>query len=79
MMPLAKGVSVKPTSVGLQGQRDATSISQRMMKIVVDAGYHGYCGIEYGPDGRELEGIRELREQLEATRDQLTANRRRSA
>jgi hypothetical protein len=50
-----------------------------MMKIVVDAGYHGYCGIEYGPSGRELEGIIELRKQLETVREQLTAERAKKA
>jgi hydroxypyruvate isomerase len=44
-----------------------------MMKIVVDAGYHGHVGIEYGPEGKELEGVTELRQQLEAVREQLRA------
>jgi sugar phosphate isomerase/epimerase len=70
MMPLAKGVSVKPTVWDFHGKSSPIDLP-RMMKIVVDAGYHGYCGIEHGPSGRELEGIRELREQLEKTRDQL--------
>ena len=26
-----------------------------MMRIVLDAGYHGFCGIEHGPEGREIE------------------------
>jgi L-ribulose-5-phosphate 3-epimerase len=78
MMPLAKGVSVKPTVWDFQGNNGPIDLP-RMMGIVVDAGYHGYCGIEYGPSGRELDGIRELRQQLEATRDQLAATRRRSA
>ena len=78
MMPLAKGVSVKPTVWDFQGNSGQIDLP-RMMAIVVDAGYHGYCGIEHGPTGSELEGIKELRQQLEATRDQLTANRRRSA
>ena len=30
-----------------------------MMKIVVDAGYRGHVGIEYGPEGDELEGDQE--------------------
>ncbi|NUR56595.1 MAG: hypothetical protein HOQ29_19300 [Acidobacteria bacterium] len=42
------------------------------MKIVVDAGYHGHAGIKYGPEGRELEGVKELRQQLEAVRERLT-------
>lgn len=70
MMPLAKGVSVKPTVWDFKGNSGPIDLP-RMMKIVVDAGYHGYCGIEYGPAGRELEGVRELREQLEAARAQL--------
>ncbi len=78
MMPLAKGVSVKPTVWDFKGNNGPIDLP-RMMAIVVDAGYHGYCGIEHGTEGRELESIRELREQLEATRDQLAANRRRSA
>jgi sugar phosphate isomerase/epimerase len=70
MMPLAKGVSVKPTVWDFNGNSGPIDLT-KMMKIVVDAGYHGFCGIEHGPSGRELEGIRELREQLEATRTQL--------
>ena len=72
MMPLAKGVSVKPTVWDFHGKSGPIDLP-KMMKIVVDAGYHGYCGIEHGASGRELESIRELREQLEATRTQLSA------
>ena len=70
MMPLAKGVSVKPTVWDFNGNNGPIDLP-KMMKIVVDAGYHGFCGIEYGPSGRELDGVRELREQLEAARTQL--------
>jgi sugar phosphate isomerase/epimerase len=70
MMPLAKGVSVKPRVWDFHGNnRDIDLL--KMMKIVVDAGYRGHCGIEYGPEGSELEGVRKLREQLESVRDQL--------
>jgi sugar phosphate isomerase/epimerase len=72
MMPFAKGVSVKPTVWDFNGNTGSIDLP-RMMKIVVDAGYHGYCGIEHGPAGRELEAIRTLREQLEAARTQLAA------
>ncbi|MGI8671257.1 MAG: sugar phosphate isomerase/epimerase family protein [Luteitalea sp.] len=75
MMPLAKGVSVKPTVWDFAGNNGPIDLP-RMMAIVVDAGYHGHCGIEHGAAGRELDSIRVLREQLEATRDQLTAARR---
>lgn len=70
MMPLAKGVSVKPTVWDFKGNSGPIDLA-RMMKIVIDAGYHGYCGIEHGPAGRELDGVRELREQLAVTRTQL--------
>jgi L-ribulose-5-phosphate 3-epimerase len=72
MMPLAKGVSVKPRVWDFAGNSSDIDL-RRMMKIVVDAGYRGHCGIEYGPEGKELEGVRRLREQLEAVREQLGA------
>lgn len=74
LMPLAKGVSVKPQVWDFKGNSSDIDLL-RMMKIVVDAGYRGHAGIEHGPDGRELEGVIELRQQLETVRDQLTAAR----
>ncbi|HEX7085305.1 MAG TPA: TIM barrel protein [Vicinamibacterales bacterium] len=74
MMPLAKGVSVKPRVWDAQGNSSDIDLL-RMMTIVVEAGYRGHCGIEHGPEGRELEGIRELRVQLEQVRDQLAVRR----
>lgn len=71
MMPLAKGVSVKPRVWDFKGNQSDIDMP-RMMRIVTSAGYHGYCGIEYGPSGRELDGIRDLRVQLERTREQLS-------
>ena len=54
-------------------QRQQSDIDlPRMMKIVVDAGWRGHCGIEHGPEGKELESVVELRKQLEARRDQLS-------
>jgi hypothetical protein len=47
-----------------------------MMKIVVDAGDRGHCGIEYGPEGKELKGVRDPRVQLEKIRDQLASSRK---
>jgi sugar phosphate isomerase/epimerase len=74
MMPLAKGVSVKPRVWDFHGNsRDIDLL--KMMTIVVDAGYHGHAGIEYGPEGSELEGIKQLRQQLESVRDQLAPAR----
>ena len=74
MMPLAKGVSVKPRVWDFKGNSSEIDLL-RMMKIVVDAGYRGHAGIEYGPEGKELEGIAQLRQQLETVRDQLAAAR----
>jgi L-ribulose-5-phosphate 3-epimerase len=74
MMPLAKGVSVKPRVWDFKGNSSDIDLL-RMMRIVVDAGYRGHCGIEYGPEGRELEGIKDLRQQLETVRETLTAER----
>jgi sugar phosphate isomerase/epimerase len=74
MMPLAKGVSVKPRVWDFNGRSSDIDLL-KMMTIVVGAGYHGHCGIEYGPEGKELEGVVELRKQLEAVRDQLSAAR----
>jgi len=46
MMPYAKAVSAKSYDFNEAG--DETKIDYyRMMKIVLDAGYHGYVGIEY--------------------------------
>jgi sugar phosphate isomerase/epimerase len=70
MMPLAKGVSVKPRVWDANGNQSDIDLL-RMMKIVVDAGYRGHAGIEHGPEGKELEGVTQLRQQLEAVRDQL--------
>jgi sugar phosphate isomerase/epimerase len=72
LMPLAKGVSVKPRVWDFEGNSSDIDLL-KMMKIVVDAGYHGHCGIEHGPEGNELEGVKQLREQLERVREQLTA------
>lgn len=74
IMPFAKGVSVKPRVWDANGNQSDIDL-KRMMKIVVDAGWRGHCGIEYGIEGRELETIVELRKQLEAVRDELSASR----
>ena len=70
MMPFAKGVSVKRRVWDFNGNQSDIDL-HRMMKIVVDAGYRGHVGIEYGPEGHELEGIKKLRQELEAVRAQL--------
>ena len=72
LMPYATGVSVKPT-VWDDNANTSPLDYVRMMRIVLDAGYHGFCGIEHGPEGREIEGIREVHEQLKLAHATLAA------
>jgi L-ribulose-5-phosphate 3-epimerase len=65
MMRYAKGVSAKSHDFDAQGNETKTDYN-RMMKIVLDAGYHGYVGIEYEGDKLpEPEGIRATKKLLE--------------
>jgi L-ribulose-5-phosphate 3-epimerase len=68
MMPYAKAVSAKCYDFNEKG--DETTIDfGRMMKIVTDAGYHGYVGIEYeGGRLSEAEGILAAKKLLERLR-----------
>ena len=72
MMPLAKGVSLKTTVWDDFGQRSDLDY-QKMMRIVLDSGFRGYCGIEHGEEGREWESIMEVKEQLLICRNWLQA------
>jgi sugar phosphate isomerase/epimerase len=68
MMPYAKGVSAKSYQFDEKG-REIDLDFARIMKIVTDAGYHGYVGIEY--EGRRLsepEGIKATKRLLESLR-----------
>ena len=57
-MPFAKAVSAKSHDFDDQGNEIHTDYL-KIMKIVLDAGYHGYVGIEYeGGKVSEPEGIR---------------------
>ncbi len=67
LMPWAKGVSVKDTVWDDQGRQSQLDFA-RMLKIVLDAGYHGYCGIEFGG----FAGLNRSRELLERAREQLS-------
>lgn len=71
LMPFATGVSVKPTAWDHNGNQSELDYD-RVMRIVLDAGYRGHCGIEHGPDGSEWEGIETVHRALLATREQLT-------
>lgn len=65
MMPFAKAVSAKTHNFDDQGNCVETDYV-RMLKIVKDAGYHGYIGIEYeGEVLSEADGIRATKKLLE--------------
>ncbi len=68
LMPWAKGVSVKDK---VWDDRDHQSDLDydRMLKIVLDAGFNGYCGIEHGG----YAGLNQAREKLEQARERLSA------
>ena len=70
MMPLARGVSVKMKVYDAHGGQHDIDL-KRMMKIVVDSGYHGHAGIEHVPGSGELTAVVRVREQLEAVREEL--------
>ena len=73
LMPFAKAVSAKSYDFDAAGN-DTQIDYKRMMKIVVDAGYHGRVGIEYeGSRLTEPEGIRATKKLLERVRDELSA------
>ncbi len=71
MMPFAKSVSAKAFDFDKRGQETKIDFA-RMMKIVTDASYHGYVGIEYEGDrlGEEA-GILATKRLLEKVRDNL--------
>jgi len=70
-MPFAKGVSAKSHDFDDKGNEVHTDYF-RMMKIVLDAGYRGYVGIEYeGNKLDELAGIRATKDLLERVHEHL--------
>ena len=71
LMPFAKAVSAKSHDFDADGNETATDYL-KMMKIVMDAGYHGYVGVEYeGSKLAELEGIAATKRLLERVRGEL--------
>ncbi|GIW92034.1 MAG: xylose isomerase [Pirellulaceae bacterium] len=75
LMPFAKGVSAKSHDFDEQGNEIHTDYF-RMMRIVLDAGYRGYVGIEYeGSKLDEFAGIRATKALLLRVHDALLAER----
>lgn len=73
LMPHAKAVSAKALTFDDQGEEVDIDYA-RMMKIVLDAGYRGYVGIEYeGSEGLgEREGIAATKQLLTDVRETLS-------
>ena len=71
LMPFAKAVSAKSHDFDGQGNERHTDY-ERMLRIVLDAGYRGYVGIEYeGDELPEPDGIRATKTLLERVRATL--------
>ena len=64
-MPYAQGVSAKSNAFDADGNETSTDY-YKIMKIVKDAGYKGYVGIEYeGQELSEFDGILATKHLLE--------------
>jgi len=71
LMPFAKAVSAKSHDFDAAGSERDTDYA-RMLRIVLDAGYRGYVGIEYeGDEISEDAGIRATKALLERVRADL--------
>ncbi len=71
LMPFAKAVSAKSYEFDADGN-ETTIDFPRMIRIVLDAGYRGYLGIEFeGADLSEVEGIQATKSLLETIRSNL--------
>jgi sugar phosphate isomerase/epimerase len=74
MMPFAKAVSAKSLNFNRLGNETRIDY-RRMMRIVLDAGYRGYVGIEYsGSKLSEREGILTTKRLLERISDEASAS-----
>lgn len=71
LMPFAKAVSAKSHKFDDEGNETGTDYL-KMMKIVLDAGYNGYVGIEWEGGGiSEFEGVRKTKALLERCQKEL--------
>jgi L-ribulose-5-phosphate 3-epimerase len=74
LMPFAKAVSAKSHDFDERGEEIHTDY-HKMMKIVLDAGYRGFVGIEYeGEKMSEADGIKATKKLLERVHDELSKN-----
>ena len=72
LMPFAKAVSAKSHDFNDNGNEIHTDY-HKMMKIVIDAGYRGYVGVEYeGSKLSEYDGIKATKKLLESVREKLS-------
>jgi L-ribulose-5-phosphate 3-epimerase len=72
LMPYAKGVSAKSHEFDADGNEVRTDY-RKMLKIVMDAGYHGYIGVEWeGDKPGEKEGVLLTKKLLETIREEMT-------
>ncbi|MEM6843115.1 MAG: sugar phosphate isomerase/epimerase family protein [Bacteroidota bacterium] len=73
LMPYAKAVSAKTHDFNEQGEEIHTDY-EKMIRIMLDAGYRGFVGVEYEGDNLEQEeGIIKTRELLEKVRNDLAS------
>jgi sugar phosphate isomerase/epimerase len=71
LMPFARAVSAKSHDFGENGEETATDFL-KMMRIVLDAGYRGYVGIEYeGETLSEAQGVEKTKALLLRVREDL--------
>ncbi|MDG2125939.1 MAG: sugar phosphate isomerase/epimerase [Verrucomicrobiales bacterium] len=71
LMPFAKGVSAKSHDFDSSGNEIHTDY-EKMLKIVIDAGYHGYVGVEYeGKKLSEIDGVKATKTLLGRVREKL--------
>lgn len=72
LMPYAKAVSAKTHDFNEAGEETHTDY-EKMMRLVLDAGYRGYVGIEYeGSSMEAIEGIKATKVLLEKVREKLS-------
>jgi L-ribulose-5-phosphate 3-epimerase len=73
LMPYAKGVSAKSGNFDEEGNETSTDY-YKMMRIVLDAGYNGYVGIESGGSREDEAGsVMKTKRLLEKVREKLAA------